>query len=726
MSLTAAEIMDESALLLNDSAKITFTYTVQTGWLKRAINEFSDELAVNSIKLLNRIQVVAPVISTTTTIPLPTDCLIPIKLEERALGSSDDFTYMYEVDSISPNLSPQVSFRFWTFAGTLLNSVPVISVPNASTTREVRVTYERFLPYAGVDASTDFSTSLTINSKRFLASKTAEFITRFVLQNDKRATELKDESAKSLYRLIQIWVRKNQSIPIRRSRFSQPSDATAFNLPLATTGGGTGSSPATTSTDLGWIDPCNFPYLCKGDGTTDDSIPLQAAIDAATCIFLRSGKSFNIGTTTINLHAGLTILGADYTSSKILYAGTSSALRYTNPAVNSSGYGRILLRDFAISTANGANVGAAIDFKAGGYAFFHVDHVYIGGSFKYGIVLDQAEVSTISRCIIENTGPASSANIWITNGDEWRAGAGLGFSNVIAIKDNQINGGVYGIADDGGNNRTIVGNNLNGNGIAYRVAGLSGLIFNGNSLENTVATDIANVLFTDTSIVGGGGTPNKGTCKGFAINSNTFSMNVTGSNAMLSFQTASVITWHQGGVVFGNRFDFKLGRGTAIDVTQLRWSQCAFNYDAASNASFHYGGIHDDANGNVLFTPGDSAEADVWRFGRTDIPTMVGQLQVGAQQAGICILTYIHTSAVAAWNPPNLADGAVATTTLAISNALLGDICMATLDSIGDNAVLLSAHVTVNGTARVTLMNKTGGALDIPNGNLRIVALRFA
>jgi len=237
MSLTSAEVMDESALLLNDSAKITFTYLVQAAWLKRAINEFSDELAVNNIPLLTKIATVVPVVAGTTTVPLPADALLPILLEERTSGSLDAFVAMNPVESIPTGLTPEDSFGIWAFQGTLLNSVPVIDVPNASSSREVRVTYQKFLPYAGLDGTTDFSTSLTVTSKRFLSAKTAEFIARFVLQNDKRAKELKDESAKSLYRIIQIWVKYRQTNPIRKSRYRNPTSSGPGSSAVA---GGTG------------------------------------------------------------------------------------------------------------------------------------------------------------------------------------------------------------------------------------------------------------------------------------------------------------------------------------------------------------------------------------------------------------------------------------------------------------------------------------------------------
>jgi len=237
--LLASEIMDEAALLLNDASKVTFTYVAQVPWLKRAINEFSDELAVNSILLLNVTNVVVnPVIGATTYIPCPADCLIPKQLEERSAGSAELWVRMDEVDAINPNLTPSTNLGIWAFQGTLLNSVPVIDVPSTNAPREVRITYERFLPYAGISSASDFSTSISFPSKRFLSSKVAEFIARFILKDKNRAGELKEESLKSLYRIVQIWTREKQSRPTRKSGYGRAPQSSNRGLTGPSSGGG--------------------------------------------------------------------------------------------------------------------------------------------------------------------------------------------------------------------------------------------------------------------------------------------------------------------------------------------------------------------------------------------------------------------------------------------------------------------------------------------------------
>ncbi|HWQ36946.1 MAG TPA: right-handed parallel beta-helix repeat-containing protein [Blastocatellia bacterium] len=72
------------------------------------------------------------------------------------------------------------------------------------------------------------------------------------------------------------------------------------------------------------------------------------------------------------------------------------------------------------------------------------------------------------------------------------------------------------------------------------------------------------------------------------------------------------------------------------------------------------------------------------------------------------------------WDPPSLADGAVASTTVTVTGAAAGDACSAGHDQLGSNLVMLSCHVQGADTARVTVLNKTGGALDLGSGTLRV------
>lgn len=80
-----------------------------------------------------------------------------------------------------------------------------------------------------------------------------------------------------------------------------------------------------------------------------------------------------------------------------------------------------------------------------------------------------------------------------------------------------------------------------------------------------------------------------------------------------------------------------------------------------------------------------------------------------------------HLSATAVWDPANLAaDGNVVSTTVGAAGAVAGDTCSASHNQIGTNDVLISCHIQTADTARVVIMNKTGGALDILSGTVRV------
>lgn len=77
------------------------------------------------------------------------------------------------------------------------------------------------------------------------------------------------------------------------------------------------------------------------------------------------------------------------------------------------------------------------------------------------------------------------------------------------------------------------------------------------------------------------------------------------STAFTAYSSGGTIThYHAGLSVTGNVFGFTVGRGSAIDVTQLANSFCGNNFDLAQSAGMgHYTGVHNDSLGNTLLPP---------------------------------------------------------------------------------------------------------------------------
>lgn len=73
----------------------------------------------------------------------------------------------------------------------------------------------------------------------------------------------------------------------------------------------------------------------------------------------------------------------------------------------------------------------------------------------------------------------------------------------------------------------------------------------------------------------------------------------------------------------------------------------------------------------------------------------------------------------ATYDPPNLADGAGASTTVTATGAALGDYAIASF-SLDTQGITVTANVTSANTVTVRFQNETGGAIDLASGTLRV------
>lgn len=72
----------------------------------------------------------------------------------------------------------------------------------------------------------------------------------------------------------------------------------------------------------------------------------------------------------------------------------------------------------------------------------------------------------------------------------------------------------------------------------------------------------------------------------------------------------------------------------------------------------------------------------------------------------------------ATYDPPSLASGAEASTTVTVTGAALGDFAIASF-SLSTQAIKLTAQVTAANTVTVNFHNQTGGTIDLASGTLR-------
>lgn len=78
-----------------------------------------------------------------------------------------------------------------------------------------------------------------------------------------------------------------------------------------------------------------------------------------------------------------------------------------------------------------------------------------------------------------------------------------------------------------------------------------------------------------------------------------------------------------------------------------------------------------------------------------------------------------YLSATATWNPPSIANGASAATTISVPGAAVGDMVMASF-SVPLGGLLMGAQISAANTAEVRLVNASGGAVDLASGTVSL------
>lgn len=81
-------------------------------------------------------------------------------------------------------------------------------------------------------------------------------------------------------------------------------------------------------------------------------------------------------------------------------------------------------------------------------------------------------------------------------------------------------------------------------------------------------------------------------------------------------------------------------------------------------------------------------------------------------------------SASTTWDPASTADGAVASATITVTGALTTDCAIAAFSNIGSRNYEICAFVESSNTVRVVLTNRSGGAVDLSSGTLKVMVFK--
>lgn len=321
-------------------------------------------------------------------------------------------------------------------------------------------------------------------------------------------------------------------------------------------------------------------YGAVGNGTTDDTAAIQAALDYANTV---AGASASTGGCTVYLPTGTylissalrvyaetTLRGDGRVASwiKSAHAGSGSgetgarsgSTLYSQFTINGSTAANIRIEHLGIENTSASNLGAGYYDQAGTYIVLH--DVEVRGH-KFGAILDQSELADIDLC---NFASQLTGGVWMVNGADLNASASGMFTNRISVTRCQINQGTgaYGIIDDGGYVHSFVDNNYNGCLNHIRAAGVEGLRISGGEFESASSH---NIRFESTRLSGG----SVGSCVSVYIGDSPYIVPSAGNSCVFAISLSNITL---NSVYFGNTTAAKFVGTSNVNAI---YAQNAFN-----------------------------------------------------------------------------------------------------------------------------------------------------
>lgn len=215
--LTAGQVMDASAALLNDVAKSTYTYAVQIPFLNISLRELQELYEQNQIPATDVLSAILTVpsgtseISFTSSPALPSNLIEPQLLWEAPTGTTP-FTPMTRINWIPQT---QIGVEISQFVVYVWGDQKIKLLP-ANADIDIKIQYTKNL-FSTITADTDQIG--VINAMSFLQFRTAALVAEHIEENKARADDLNANASLSLDRAIGIGTKGRQAIQIRRRPF---------------------------------------------------------------------------------------------------------------------------------------------------------------------------------------------------------------------------------------------------------------------------------------------------------------------------------------------------------------------------------------------------------------------------------------------------------------------------------------------------------------------------
>jgi len=204
----ASVATDEAAALLNDAAKVSFTFAVLLPFLQRAHRDLQLKLDARQSTVQKEVTAVFTITAGATDLGAsqPTDLLRPIKMQEAAVGTAiGSYTDMRE-GVWEKNIAASTQIGLWAWREEL------IVFPACSANRSLMLYYVK-----GLTVPTLVGSALGFTrAETYLSAKTAHYAAKYILQDEKRAADLDSDAEKALKDYFDAEVRGQQGLPARR------------------------------------------------------------------------------------------------------------------------------------------------------------------------------------------------------------------------------------------------------------------------------------------------------------------------------------------------------------------------------------------------------------------------------------------------------------------------------------------------------------------------------
>jgi hypothetical protein len=161
--------------------------------------------------------------------------------------------------------------------------------------------------------------------------------------------------------------------------------------------------------------------------------------------------------------------------------------------------------------------------------------------------------------------------------------------------------------------------------------------------------------------------------------------------------------------VNGGSYAQNVGAGCSFSANVTDFSVLGARLGATDGLTGNAYGVFVAAGTGANFTIANNDVRGNTTAGISDSATGGGKVIVANNGFGYGSATY---------NPPSLADGAGATTTVTVTGAVLGDKAWASF-SLDLQGITVTAWVSAADTVSVRFQNETGGVLDLASGTLR-------